>query len=243
MNRRPLVAVPGYHLAAGRVRDWARGGYAVPEAYVSALVRAGAQPVVLPAAGPASAAELLAPFDGLMLAGGGDIDPARYGARPHASVYGVDTERDQMELALATEALATGLPILAICRGFQIVNVARGGTLHQHLPELQGMDLHGLPTKGTSVVHDVTVASGTRLAEACGAEVLRCTSHHHQGVDRLGTGLVAVAWSDDGLIEAVEVSSGGCGWLVAVQWHPEMTAADDAAQQALFGALARVAGR
>lgn len=236
---RPLVAVPTYHLAAGSVRDWARGGYAVPEAYVAALLRAGAQPVLVPALGPTSPAELLAPFDALVLAGGGDIEPGRYGAAPHPNVYGVDTERDRVELAVVAEAVGAGLPTLAICRGFQVLNVVRGGTLHQHLPELQGMDLHGHPTKGRSVVHEVTVAAGTRLAEACGTEVLRAVSHHHQGVDRLGRGLVPVAWSGDGLVEAVEVpaGSGGGGWLVAVQWHPEMTAADDPSQQALFDAL------
>jgi len=243
MRRRPLVAVPTYHLAAGRVRDWARGGYAVPEAYVAALVRAGAQPVLLPATGPADPVELLARFDAVVLAGGGDIDPARYGAHPHPSVYGVDVERDRVELALAAGVAAAGLPALAICRGFQIVNVAAGGTLHQHLPELHGMDRHGHPTRDASVVHDVKVAPGTRLADACGAAVVRATSHHHQGADRLGRGLVAVAWSGDGLVEAVEAPAGEGGWLIAVQWHPEMTAADDPVQQALFDALVAQARR
>jgi putative glutamine amidotransferase len=240
VSRRPLVAVPAAHLAAGRVRDWSRGGYAVPEAYVGALLRAGAQPALLPATGDADPAEMLAGYDALMLAGGGDIDPARYGATAHPTVYGVDGERDRVELALAAEALTAGLPTLAICRGFQIMNVALGGTLHQHLPELQGMDRHGHPTKGSSVVHDVKVAPGSRLSEACGVEVLRSVSHHHQGADRLGEGLVPVAWSGDGLVEAVEAPDASA-WLVAVQWHPEMSAADDPAQQALFDALASVA--
>lgn len=241
MSSRPRVAVPTYHLPAGWLRDWARGGYAVPDAYVAALVRAGAQPLLVPATGPVPAAEVLAPFDALLLAGGGDIDPGRYGATAHPSVYGVDPERDRVELALAEAALAAGLPTLAVCRGFQVVNVLRGGTLHQHLPELPGLDGHGLPTKGTSVVHDVTVGAGTRLARACGPGPLRVVSHHHQGIDRAGRGLVAVGWSPDGLLEAVESPPDDPGWLVAVQWHPEMSAADDPAQQQLFDALVAAA--
>lgn len=237
----PLVAVAAYHLAAGRVVDWARGGYAVPEGYVTCLRRAGARPLLLPPAPDVQAEDLLAPFSGLLLAGGGDVEPARYGATEvHHSVYGVDHVRDEAELALVRAALGMGLPLLAICRGMQVLNVSFGGTLHQHLPDLQGMDLHGHPTRQSSVLHDVKVGPDTRVARACGREVLRCTSHHHQGVDRLGKGLVPVAWSGDGLVEAVEVA--GTSWAVAVQWHPEMTAAEDSIQQALFDEFARFVG-
>lgn len=237
----PLVAVAAYHLAAGRVADWARGGYAVPEGYVAALRRAGARPLLLPPAPDVAAEDLLAPFDGLLLAGGGDVEPLRYGAtRAHPAVYGVDRVRDEAELALVRAALAAQVPLLAVCRGMQVLNVALGGTLHQHLPDLQGMDLHGHPTRQSSVLHDVKVEPGTRLARACGEEVPRCTSHHHQGVDRLGEGLVAVGWSSDGLVEAVEVP--GRAWAVGVQWHPEITAAEDPVQQALFDEFARLVG-
>lgn len=246
----PLVAIPTYHLHAGRVVDWARGGYAVPEGYVASLERAGMRPLLLPPTPGLSPEEALAPFDGLLLAGGGDVDPARYGAGPpHPAVYGVDPDRDEAELGLVAAALAGGLPTLAICRGLQVLNVALGGTLHQHLPDLSGMDLHGHPTGQTSVLHDVKVQPGTRLAAACGREILRCTSHHHQGVDRLADPLVAVAWSGDGLVEAVEpVESGEPGgeaghWLVGVQWHPEMTSADDPEQQSLFDGFAAVVRR
>ena len=237
----PLVAVAAYHLAAGRVVDWSRGGYAVPEGYVASLRRAGARPVLLPPAPDIAAEDLLAPFAGLLLAGGGDVEPARYGATEvHHAVYGVDPVRDEAELQLAPAALSMGIPVLAVCRGMQVLNVAFGGTLHQHLPDLQGMDLHGHPTRQSSVLHDVKVEPGTRLAQACGQVVVRCTSHHHQGVDHLGDGLVAVAWSGDGLVEAVEV--GGDGWAVGVQWHPELTAAEDPVQQALFDEFARFVG-
>lgn len=239
----PLVAVPTYHLAAGRVLDWARGGYAVPEGYVVGLGRAGARPLLLPPAPGVAAEDLLAPFDAMVLAGGGDVDPARYGGGdPHPAVYGVDPVRDRSELDLVRAAIALRLPTLAICRGMQVLNVALGGSLHQHLPDLQGLDLHGHPTRHRPVLHDVKIAAGTRLAEAAGQEVLRCTSHHHQGVDRLGDGLVAVAWSGDGLVEGIELSGAEDGWIVGVQWHPEMTAAEDGNQQALFDGFARFAG-
>jgi putative glutamine amidotransferase len=234
----PLVAVPAYHLAAGRVLEWSRGGYAVPEAYVASLRRAGARVALLPPDLGTPPADLLAPFAGLLLAGGGDVDPDRYGGGPHhPAVYGVDHERDEAELRLAGHAVETGLPVLAICRGMQLLNVALGGTLHQHLPDLQGMDLHGHPTRHAPVLHDVKVEAGTRLAHACGQVVLRCTSHHHQAVDRLGAGLAPVAWSGDGLVEGAELEGGA--WVVGVQWHPELTAAEDATQQALFDGFVR----
>lgn len=235
----PLVAIPAFHLAAGRVADWSRGGYAVPEAYVTAVHRAGARAVLVPTLNIEDPTAALAPFDGLLLAGGGDVDPARYGAGPHPEVYGVDPARDEAELALVDAALALGMPTFAICRGMQVLNVALGGTLHLHLPDLQGMDLHGRPGRDMSVVHDVKVSEGTLLAEACGRPVLRCTSHHHQAVDRLASGLTAVAASGDGLVEAVELEDPGDRWVLGVQWHPEMTASEDRAQQDLFTALAR----
>lgn len=235
----PLVAIPAFHLAAGRVADWSRGGYAVPEAYVAAVQRAGARAVLVPTVNVGDPTAALAPFDGLLLAGGGDIDPARYGEKPHPEVYGVDPSRDEAELALLGAALNLGVPTFAICRGMQVLNVALGGTLHQHLPDLQGMDLHGRPGHDMSVVHDVKVSEGTLLAEACGRPVLRCTSHHHQAVDRLASGLTVVAASGDGLIEAVELEDPGERWVLGVQWHPEMTASEDRSQQALFTALAR----
>lgn len=233
----PLVAIPAFHLAAGRVIDWSRGGYAVPEAYVAALHRAGARSVLIPTLEVDDPETMLGPFQGLLLAGGGDIEPSRYGGGHHPEVYGVDPARDAAELALLVAALGAGIPIFAICRGMQILNVALGGTLHQHLPDLQGMDLHGQPGRDLSVVHDVKVTEGTLLAQAAGRSVLRCTSHHHQAVDMLGTGLTAVAASGDGLVEALELEDPDGRWVLGVQWHPEMTAAEDPGQQALFGAL------
>ena len=233
----PLVGIPSYHLAHGRVSGWVTGGFALPERYVSALRRAGVRPVILPGHDPSPPEEVLAPLAGLVLAGGGDVDPGRYGAEPHPSVYGVDAERDTTEFELAEGALALGVPTLAVCRGFQVLNVLLGGTIEQHLPERLG-PAHGDPATGRSASHPVRVAPGSRLAAAVGDDGLaRCTSHHHQGVAEVGEGLVAVGWSPDGLVEALEVADAPA-WFVAVQWHPEATAADDPSQQALFDAFA-----
>lgn len=239
----PLVAVPASRVAAGRIQGWGAGAYAVADTYVAALRRAGARPVLLTGPEPEPAAEVLAPFAGLMLAGGGDVDPLRYASWQDERVYGVEPDRDELELALVAAAVDAGIPILAICRGAQVVNVAFGGTLHQHLPGALGRGAHGDPTSGVLVTHGVQVTPGSRLEEAVGAKRLgSCTSIHHQGIDRVGDGLVAVGWSDDGLVEALEPAE-GTGWLVAVQWHPEITAASDAEQQALFNAFAHQARR
>jgi putative glutamine amidotransferase len=245
----PLVAIPAYHLAQGRVTGWTAGGFGIPDRYVSALQRAGVRPCILTSPDPATATEILQPFGGLLLVGGGDVEPTRYGEEAHTRIYGVEPDRDALEIKLARTALDAGLPIFAICRGMQILNVALGGTLLQHLGDVPGLLEHGAPVGGTSACHRVRVAPGTRLAKASGGDeaIDTCTSHHHQAVDRVGDGLVAVAWSDDGMIEAVEPAEPSAGgWVLAVQWHPEMTAAEDPAQQRLFDAFAteiRSAGR
>lgn len=233
----PLVAVPAFPLPAGRVARWATGGFGVPELYVTALDRAGVQPVILPTLATADADAVLASFSGVMLAGGGDVDPARYAAERHPAVYGVDPARDELELAVVRAALARGLPVLAICRGLQLVNVACGGTLWQHLPDVEGRDVHGDPTARRTITHDVEAKPDSRLATVAGGPRLEgCVSHHHQGVAEVGEGLVPVGWTGDGLVEALEPD--GDGWLVAVQWHPEVTAAQDPRQQRLFDAFA-----
>ena len=234
-----MVAVPAYRLQAGRVRGWVDGASAVPYAYIDALQRAGVRPVFLAAPDPAPPADLLAPFDGLVLIGGGDIEPSHYGETRHPAVYGTDPGRDDLELGLVRAAVAASLPVLAICRGIQVLNVAFGGTLVQHLPERPGSLVHGNPpADDPQAVHEVTIGAGTRLAAAVGATTLsRCVSVHHQAVDRLAPGLVATAHRSDGVVEALETPADRAGWVLAVQWHPERSADTDPAQQALFGAF------
>jgi putative glutamine amidotransferase len=230
----PLVLTVGYYLRPGKIQDWDYGAFAMPELYVEALSRAGATTVLLPQTEGLESEAVLDSFSGLLLVGGGDIDPRAYGAERHGALYGVDARRDTTEMALIRTADQIGLPTLAICRGPQVMNVAFGGTLHQHLPDLPGLLEHGAPAGGRPTSHDVKIAESSRLAAAVGENDLVCESHHHQGLDLLGEGLVAVGWTGDGLVEAVERER---GWMVGVQWHPERTAASDRAQQAIFDAF------
>ena len=228
------VAVVAYHLRPGRVSYWNVGGYGVPENYVDAVRRAGGRPALLLPGDDTPAEELLEPFDALLLVGGGDVEPSRYGQEPHAAIYGLEPDRDGFEIALLHQTDRSGMPTLAICRGMQVMNVAFGGTLIQHLPDHREYLEHGTPSGKDLARHDVKLASGSRIAEAAGVEVLSCSTHHHQGVDGVGDGLVATGWSEDGLIEAIEREE---GWMIGVQWHPEDNAEHDGAQQAVFDAL------
>lgn len=235
---KPQIAVVAYHLRPGRVAMWLVGGYAVPENYIQAIRRGGGRPALLLPGDDTPPAELLAAFDGLVLVGGGDVDPRSFGQEPHTSVYGLEPDRDRFEIDLLLEADRTGTPTLAICRGMQVMNVAFGGALIQHLPD-HGYLGHGTPSGEDARTHAVDVAPGSALALATKVERLTCSTHHHQGVDRLGRGLVPSAWSEDGLVEAIEREA---GWMLGVQWHPEDTAAEDGAQQALFDAFVARAG-
>jgi len=232
------VAVVAYHLHPGRVSLWQVGGYGVPENYVDAVRRAGGRASLVLPGDDRAPAELLDAFDALLLVGGGDIDATRYGAESDPNLYGVETDRDDLEIALLRAADARGFPTLCVCRGMQVMNVAFGGTLIQHLPDDDRFMPHGVPSGEEHVEHEVKLAAGSRIADAAGVDVLSCASHHHQGVDteRVGQGLVATGWSEDGLVEAIEREG---GWMVGAQWHPEETAAKDPAQQGMFDALVR----
>jgi putative glutamine amidotransferase len=233
----PLIAIVAYRLPGGRVTRWSSGAYAVPDQYVDAVRRAGGEPVLLLPPVSAPLRDVIARFDGLLLAGGGDVEPGAYGeSSPHPDVYGVDPQRDGAEIGLVRTAAEAELPTLAICRGIQVMNVALGGTLIQHLPDRAGMLEHR--KHRIERMHSVRVAEPSRLAAATGRTSLDGASRHHQGIDRLGDGLIPVAWADDELVEAIEHRE---GWMVGVQWHPEVTAAADPAQQALFDTLVRQA--
>jgi putative glutamine amidotransferase len=239
----PIIAVSAYRLAVGRVSGWNRGAIAAPDVYVEAIIRAGGMPALLPSRNGTSVEDVLDRFDGLLLIGGGDVQPERYGAdSAHPNVYGVDPARDEFEIRLTRKAADAEMPMMAVCRGIQLVNVAFGGTLHQHLADVAGLDDHGRPTEEEPWVdHELKVAESSRLAEATGQATLMGRASHHQAIDRVGEGLAPVAWTHDGVVEAVEADR---GWVVGVQWHPEQTAAEDPAQQALFDALvAKAAAR
>lgn len=190
--------------------------------YVARVAEAGGIPLVLsPAIGASRAAEALEGCAGLLLSGGVDIEPARYGAAPSPALGQVDPVRDAFEFALLDAALARGVPVLAICRGMQLVNVAAGGTLWQDLPsERPGSVRHEQAAARSVRTHEVRLEPGTRTSGALGVGSLSANSMHHQAVRELGAGLRATGWAADGVIESLESDDPG-RWLVAVQWHPE----------------------
>jgi putative glutamine amidotransferase len=211
----------------------------VNAAYVQSVMGAGGVPLILsPLLGPSHAARALEGIDGLLLTGGEDIDPAWYGADPSPRLHPPSRDRDIFELALFAVARERGLPILGICRGIQLINVALGGSLYQDLPTERpgGLD-HNPGTSRTTRSHRVRLAPGSRAAGALGREPVAVNSFHHQAVRDLAPGLVASGWTEDGLIEAAE-SPPGAAWLLAVQWHPEEMHADGKApERGLFRAL------
>jgi putative glutamine amidotransferase len=242
---RALIAVPSYpRLAEGRVQGWHTDGIGVPVRYVEALRRAGGlEAIVMTERLTASEArDVLDRVDGVLLVGGGDLDPRTYGQRAHTKVHGISEERDSAELALIRAAIDAELPVLAICRGHQVLNVALGGSLDQHIPDRSGVSEHGEPgVAGGSREHAVEIEPGTRLAAALGTTRAVASCHHHQAVDDPGRLLRVVARADDGIIEGTELADADAAWVVSVQWHPEDTAADDPAQQRLFDAFVHAA--
>ena len=217
---RPVIGICTY-LETLRWGAWEDRAAMVPAGYLGAVQRAGGLAVLLPpdehaAADPDPLLDLL---DGLILAGGVDVDPATYGEPAHEATDPANTERDAFELALARRALDRDLPVLGICRGMQVLNVAAGGTLHQHLPDVVGHGEHRR-TLGVFGDHDVRLADGSLAARAAGETRHASNSHHHQGVAALGDGFVVTGWSDgDELPEAIE--DPGRRYALGVQWHPE----------------------
>lgn len=276
-RRRPVIGITSYG------RDEKRR-FRLSVDYVDAVRAAGGIPIILPPEEPA-VPETFSLLDGLILSGGGDIAPERYQGRAHPRVYNVDAQRDAYEFELCSLALETGLPLLCICRGAQLLNVHLGGSLHPHIPDVVGEDIAhrvelDLEAEETAhCYHPVIVDPRSRLAETLGLEALELpfaardgtvagsaesstsegaaevvtkasplvalpvdiASWHHQAVKALGSGLRATAWAADGTIEAFELEASGRGFVQALQWHPEITAATDALQQRLFEALVEAA--
>jgi putative glutamine amidotransferase len=229
---RPLIAIPARFAASTSALRYAAEVNA--RALIEAVWRAGGEPATIHLA-ESDVTARLARFDGVLLPGGGDLAPHRYGAADtHDSVYDVDDLQDTFDLQVARSALESGIPLLAICRGLQVVNVALGGTLDQ--------DMGGPEREHRHVVHPVTIRQGSLLARAVGAEKTEASCYHHQRVDRPGAGPEVIATAVDGTIEALELPDTR-SWFTAVQWHPEDTALEDSAQQRLFDALVTAAGQ
>jgi putative glutamine amidotransferase len=212
MGRPPLIAV-----AVGRESVGGRVFAAAPDDYVTSVIAAGGIPFLVPPLPAAAAGWVLSPAAGLLLTGGGDVAPGRYGEEADPATGQVDEERDESELALVRQAGAMGIPILAICRGAQLLNIALGGTLSQHISD-DGPVRHRRPERRYEAVHRVDVEAATVLASAVAARHLMVNSIHHQAVKRVAPGLRASAFAEDGVIEALE---GLGGRVLAVQWHPE----------------------
>ncbi|HUL48650.1 MAG TPA: gamma-glutamyl-gamma-aminobutyrate hydrolase family protein [Gemmatimonadales bacterium] len=229
MNRPGVVAV-----TATRRTDEGRERIALNTAYARALGSAGLAPLIVPSTlDPKYAADVLARVDGLLLTGGEDVDPTSYHAARHPRIEETDPSRDALEIALIAAARTRGLPVLGICRGIQILNVAYGGTLYQDLPSERPT---GIDHADENRRHGIRIAPDSLAHRIMRKTELSVNSRHHQAVRDLARGLTATAWADDGLVEAVEpAATGGDGaWMLGVQWHPE-----DDTEQSLFRGFAR----
>lgn len=190
-------------------------------AYIDAVASAEGAPVILPVQSPGSAAAIVERLDALVLSGGGDVAPERYGEVRHPAVGGVDEDRDAWEVALIVQARQRSLPILAICRGMQILNVALGGTLIQHLPDHDDSHAHLEPGTFDAASHRVEITAGTTMAKVLDTDVVHVNTLHHQAIDRSADELVVVGLEEHGIVEAVEHPSEP---ILGVQWHPELIA-------------------
>ncbi|MGL5810559.1 MAG: gamma-glutamyl-gamma-aminobutyrate hydrolase family protein [Nocardioides sp.] len=237
---RPLIAIPSrFSATASALRYRAEVG---SRDLISAVYAAGGEPLLVHPASGEPPRERLAWADGVLLPGGGDLAPRWAGQPGHEALYDVDEEQDAFDLAVARHALGSGLPLLAVCRGLQVVNVALGGTLVLDMDSAgsnsgrsgSGGDLR----QHRHRVHEVRTVAGTRTAELLGPRVT-ASCYHHQCVDRIGSGLMVTATAEDGVIEAVELAEppAGTGWFFGVQWHPEDNWGDQPGQSAIFRAF------
>ena len=227
---RPVIGITTY-VTPAKWSYWDTEAALIPADYVYAVERAGGRALLVPPSED-GVEETLGALDGLLFSGGSDLDPGLYDQEPHEETFGIHEARDRAELALLEAALERDMPVLAICRGSQVLNVARGGDLVQHLPEVVGDEKHK-HTPGTFADHDVTLEGGTRLGSLLGDHA-PVKSHHHQGIGRIGEGLRVAAHAEDGTVEAVEDPDRH--FAVGVLWHPE--AGEDAR---LFEELVREA--
>lgn len=229
----PLIGITTY-LEQARFGLWDLPSAVLMRSYLDSVVAAGGMPVLLPPVGR-WLPEHVSSLDGLVLSGGADIDPSRYGQAPHDKTGTLRLDRDASEFGLFHLALEADLPVLGVCRGLQLINTALGGTLHQHVPEVAGTDNHN-PSPGVFGSNDIKLAPGSVVGGLVGEHtIVHC--HHHQAIDQLGSGLTPAGWAADGTIEAVELPE--AGFVIGVQWHPEENATD----VRLFQGLVRAALR
>jgi putative glutamine amidotransferase len=228
---RPIIGVTG-ELEAARWGNWIREAVVSPVSYTRAVERAGGTPVILPPVPASSVPVLIAGLNGLLLTGGRDVDPSLYDQPPHEQTDLPDHRRDRFELILTRAAIDADLPFLAVCRGLHILNIARGGTLTQHLPDRLGNESHR-PDTVKMTTHDVQISGASKLGRVLG-EAAQVPASHHQGIDRIGSGLLTVAWTPDQVIEGVELQGHRFG--LGVQWNPE-----DGDDPRLFEALVTAA--
>ena len=236
----PLIALAGRYGAPSRV---SRDAVAFAgRRYLDAILRAGGEPVVI-SPQPLKTKDpeaMMQRFDGLVLMGGADVNPALYGQTAGIHIYGVQPEQDAFESALLNASLNADIPVLAICRGMQLANVVLGGSLVQHLGELANASKlldHApkqFPVGEEFALHRIDIEPNSQMASALGATQINGASFHHQGIDRLASDLIAVGYAPDGILEAVEHRT---KWLLGMQWHPEDTAATDSVQQSLYNAF------
>lgn len=233
-DRAPVIGISTNHVnEAGRVD--------LSMKYIESIRRAGGIPLLI-APGETRLDQLLEQLDGVILSGGGDVDPARYDAVRHEAVERANHARDELELTLARRTIEADKPMLCICRGVQVLNVALGGSLVQHIPDALETDMpHRYDMVGADKEyqrHAVSVSAESRLAKIMTSDTVNTASWHHQSLERVAEGLEVVAVAEDGIIEAVEMKGKP---VFGVQWHPEVTAAEDETQQNLFNEIVRLA--
>lgn len=234
-HRRPIIGITPGFAGPSLNREFSRTSHVLycDEHYIRSITDAGGVPLILTHSDdPMKIERMISTMDGLLLTGGEDVNPLRYADEILLPEYSVAEERDHFEFGLLRTVMPTGKPILAICRGHQVVNVALGGSLIQDIPALIGSTHHVQTLPPPATVHDVEFEDGSRVARALGAERVNVNSYHHQAVDRLAPDLAAVGYSEEGLVEAMEHTTHP--YLVGVQWHPERLCVDGLVHSRLF---------
>lgn len=234
MLKKPIIGITAYPNGEGY-------GYHTPHLYVWCVQKAGGVPILLPPIGKEMASHWISAVQGIILAGGGDIDPFRFTNRTHETIYNLNPLRDETEMELARLALEHKIPLFGICRGLQILNTLLGGTLHLHLPDIvEEKVIHRAPPREPTS-HSVRVQTNSNLAKILQSNSVMIASWHHQAIDTPGKGVIPIAWAEDGVVEAIEIE--GHPQITAVQWHPELTGLEDHTQLSLFENLVKLANQ